>query len=193
MKRLALIAIAFGFLLMSCTDTPIDTSVSPSPENPSIDSEVYPSTESNNKDEVTVTVPEIFIDSKAGLTEILGIDFTGIEIAGLWYDFSPEYSFTEIYLFCISGNDTVLYKNLFDISDNLFVADVVLERAGLSKTDIQKQGGHFKSIDNGRDELPYYSIELYLLKEPRADGSNVFIYAGPDAKVKIDVDAILAE
>jgi hypothetical protein len=209
MRKLIIAIITIAFLLTSCGEsTPSVVTESPPVETPPITAipDIVDNTEKpddkhdNNKDEVTINVPEIFIDSRAALGDILGVDFTGIKITEILYDVFPDgHRFTEIYLFCIVNEDTALYERLKRSRigpDDLIRGDILdLERAGLSKTDIQSRAWHFKEITPVSDEIDIvgYSIELYLLKEPRADGSNVFITSGPDAKVTIDVEKILAE
>jgi hypothetical protein len=203
MKRNILISISivFSILIVSCTESPPKMLVSPSIEPPSTEGpfnseNVDPSPKNSNGSEEALEMVEIFIGSKADLTEIFWLDFTDAKITDIWIDDSSR-DYTEVFLFCVEGNNMLSNVNfqedaqkLGDILSKHYIG--MLKEAELSVSDIQALGSYFKEFYDGFGHTPY-SIEIFRLKEPRDDGSNLFICAGPSAKVIIDVEKILAE
>lgn len=200
MKKSTLIGIILisSFLIVSCAEkSPVETKPLPSADDIINGGDVEHGGEGEGETEML----EIFIDSKAGLTEILGLDFTDIKIIDIWCEevlFHNTSIGSSIYLFCTASEDILLNSifkkgELDDIGITICGGtNPILDEMGINITDVQAYWIHFKEINNGDGYIPY-TIEIFLLKEPRDDGSNAFMFAGPSAKVTIDVEKIMAE
>ena len=133
------------------------------------------------------------IESKSDLTEIFGLDFTNITITEISYS-EPFRGSTEIFIYFIGKDDVIIASGFVERDiEHIHVADIeVLEKAGVQKSNIYRRWGHIKDMRTLFTRQSYV-IELYQLREPRADGSDMLLITGVDRTVRICVDRILSE
>ena len=74
------------------------------------------------------------------------------------------------------------------LEHNMRANIVTLEMVGLSEDDVQRYWVNYREV-----LYEPYQIDLYQLREPHDDGSNMLLYAGTDSTTRVDVESIMAE
>ena len=205
MRRIVLmitIAIVLVSLLTGCHEYPFDTANSTASENvvADVENDTANSTASENAvvdvgNENEIGVEEVtIINNSADLGELLGANLTQAQITDVRHEMSTH-GFAHLHVFFIGNVDSI---NLGMPEYGMFVESrlehnmraniVTLEMVGLSEDDVQMYWVNHR-------ELLYepYQIDLYQLRAPRADGSNMLLYTGTDSTTRIDVESIMAE
>ena len=139
------------------------------------------------------------IDNRIELGEVLRANLTQIQITDMRYEIHPLGS-TIIDIFFTGDVDNInsgrtLEGGIFTENslEHIIRANILtLEEAGLSKDDVQRYWvNHWALLDG--DVYISYHIDLFQLREPRVDGSNMLLSTGIPAKIRIDVESIMAE
>jgi hypothetical protein len=213
MRKTFLVVVAFGLFLTACDESPHSiTESSPvvtppiaaipdiddNSENADSANDASPSSDTyDNNHEESADLREIFVDSKDGLGKILGVDFTNTNLTEIWGEANPNG--TEVFFFYTGSYTSLLlegFRGFHDVTWELeyFTEGEIafVERMGLCVTNIQS---YWEKQHDFNDGTLRFSREMraYVLNEPHADDSNIFIYAGLGAKVSLDVEKILAE
>jgi hypothetical protein len=148
-----------------------------------------------SENEVGVEAVSRIIDNRAELGEILGANLTQVQITDIIRQEVPTYSFADLHVFFIGDVGSLNlgmpeYGMFTEVGlEHIIRANIVaLEMVGLSKDDVQRYWVNYRE-----SEYESYQIDLYQLREPRADGSNMLLYAGIGEKIRIDVESIIAE
>jgi hypothetical protein len=133
------------------------------------------------------------VETKAELGEIFGFDFTDFIITEIYHKSLPG-SATEISLFGIGTDEAISSSGFTEqrLENMSHVYINILEEAGLFEHDVSYFWGRTREIFDGFWYRSYH-ILLFPLVEPRADGSNIFMFTALDARVVIDVERVLAE
>ena len=207
-----IITIAFVSLLVGCDEYSLGT------EDSIINNNTVADTGNEEVGEV-----DIFCNNKNELGKIFGADLTQTQITDIRlensnYEFTEIYIFfTGNAVELRSGKyDKIGFsehmlenKNIEELGldgiilgsgkfsqmelDDIIRGNIVtLENVGLGRDDVQAYWVNYREINDGEYISPY-QVDLYLLKEPRDDGSNMLLYAVPNATVQIDVENIMAE
>ena len=133
------------------------------------------------------------INNKAELAELLMVDFTGLEITWI---ISFEFY---VYVFCKGADDaldSVLgYDNFIEYPLEIMTpaGDRMLQMFGLTRDNVQRFAVKYRLRDRVPDLDNDWETHWYQLDRNHPNEGNILLYAYFPYKIKINVDAILAE
>lgn len=152
------------------------------------------------------------IDSKAELLELLGMDFSDIEITDIQYEKVSNSSYTDIMVFYNDSDEALQSREYYHrekemgselleqlSGPNLTLSYVppghinTMEEIGINTDSIRQYGWTFKDFVIKSEEQRPYEIHWYELDKSYGYKGNVLILTSIDATIKIDVEKILKD
>ena len=136
-------------------------------------------------------------DSRTKLVDLLGADFTGMEIKDIRWE-SYDYGESIIYVFLRGFDDAFHSNQSHEFSEILFGeiptehCAAILGKEGIEVGSIRAYGLSYKDNDNG-GKATGIEMQWFLLDDAQDGRSNIVLFAWIPCKVALDVDKIISE